>query len=128
MYSLALLQCLLQICYTSADFAAESLLKFSTAVDEQVLGGSTDEAVGDSHKYGSKHLLQVFCKIEIIHTFLFASEQYVPAPPGFSDEISNEDPQFTFGLKSKTPSEGNRDAKQIQSTTINKQVRKICTF
>ena len=125
MYSLALLQCLLQICYTSADFAAESLLKFSTAVDEQVLGGSPDEAVGDSHKYGSKHLLQVFCKIELIHIPL---EQYVPAPPGFSDEISNEDPQFTFGLKSKTPAEGNRDAKQIQLTTINKQVRKICTF
>ena len=127
MYSLALLQCLLQICYTSADFAAESLLKFSTAVDKQVLGGSTDEAVGDSHKYGSKYFIEV-CKIELIHTFLFPSEQYVPAPPGFSDEISNEDPQFTFGLKSKAPAEGNRDAKQIQSTTINKQVRKICTF
>ena len=74
------------------------------------------------------YFIEVFCKIELIHTFLFPLEQYVPAPPGFSDEISNEDPQFTFGLKSKTPSEGNRDAKQIQSTTINKQVRKICTF
>ena len=51
MYKLALLQALLQIC-NAVDFAAESLLKFSSAVNEGVWSSAIEEAVGDSHKHG----------------------------------------------------------------------------
>ena len=53
MYQLAVLQWLLQVC-GAADLAAESLLQYSTALDNKVWGSSSssDEAVGDSHKYG----------------------------------------------------------------------------
>ena len=51
MYKLALLQASLQICI-AADFAAESLLKFSSAVNDGVWGSTLEEAVGDSHTHG----------------------------------------------------------------------------
>ena len=54
MYKLALLQASLQICI-AADFAAESLLKFSSAVNDGVWASTFEEAVGDSHKHGESN-------------------------------------------------------------------------
>ena len=62
MYKLALLQASLQICI-AADFAAESLLKFSSAVNDGVWGSTLEEAVGDSHTHGELDQ-NVNCKTE----------------------------------------------------------------
>ena len=94
MYKLALLQATLQICI-AADFAAESLLKFSSAVNDGVWGSTLEEAVGDSHTHGELNkMLTAKSRNDCF------KEQYVPAPPGFS-AVASPDQEFTFGLKSK---------------------------
>ena len=94
MYKLALLQATLQICI-AADFAAESLLKFSSAVNDGVWGSTLEEAVGDSHTHGELNkMLTAKSRNDCF------KEEYVPAPPGFS-AVASPDQEFTFGLKSK---------------------------
>ena len=57
MKRITLLQCLLQT-WVAADHAAETLLKYSDAIDKKVWDQDlADGAVGDSHKYGKKKII-----------------------------------------------------------------------
>ena len=115
MYKLALLQALLQIC-NAVDFAAESLLKFSSAVNEGVWSSAMEEAVGDSHKHGEIDK----CYIYINQFNSLLEELYVPAPPGFSAGDAGPDNQFTFGLKSKFAE--TRGDRKLSPGSLDKQV------
>ena len=89
MYSLAIVPWLLQAWLAAgspADFATESLLKYSTAEDTMWHSDAWgDEAVGMSHKH----------------------EQYLPPPPRFD---SKED--FSFGLKESSLHSRERESRQ----------------